>query len=154
MPALGEALRALQHALAEVGVGWYVFGAQAVAVRGVARATQDVDVTLSAVPDVDRVLATLHANGFRGHGRSARGAATAGSGARHHGAQRQSIWAHGFRQLRPERVDTTTAARVAELYPEAPRLKEGAPALGEAVLVPVSGSAPVPFIDVGVGRRS
>lgn len=46
-------------------MGWYVFGAQAVAVRGVARATQDVDVTLSAVPDVDRLLVSLHANGFR-----------------------------------------------------------------------------------------
>lgn len=70
------------------------------------------------------------------------------------GAQVQSIRAHGFRQLHPERVDTTIAARVAELYPEAPRLKDGAPASAGAVLVPVPGNAPVPFIDVGAGRRS
>ena len=70
------------------------------------------------------------------------------------GAQVQSIRAHGFRQLRPERVDLAMAARVAELYPEGPRLKDGAPALGGAVLVPVAGMPPVPFIDVGEGRRS
>lgn len=70
------------------------------------------------------------------------------------GAHVQSIRAHGFRQLRPERVDAAAAARVAALWPETPRLRDGAPPVGAARLVPVPGNPPVPFIDVAPGRRS
>jgi len=44
--ALGEALRSLSRVLDERGLRWFVFGAQAVAIRGAPRATQDVDVTV------------------------------------------------------------------------------------------------------------
>lgn len=46
MSALAEALRALALVLDERELGWFVFGAQAVAVRGAPRATQDIDVTV------------------------------------------------------------------------------------------------------------
>lgn len=45
MSALADTLRALQATFEAFDVPWYVFGAQAVAVRGAPRATQDVDVT-------------------------------------------------------------------------------------------------------------
>ena len=46
MSALGDALRALADELDGRGLRWFVFGAQAVAVRGAPRATQDVDITV------------------------------------------------------------------------------------------------------------
>lgn len=46
MSALGDALRALASELESRGLRWFVFGAQAVAVRGAPRATQDLDVTV------------------------------------------------------------------------------------------------------------
>ena len=46
MSALREALRALAAVLDGRGLRWFVFGAQAVAVRAAPRATQDVDVTV------------------------------------------------------------------------------------------------------------
>ncbi len=46
MSALAETLTALAAALEPLGLRWFVFGAQAVAVRGSPRATQDVDVTV------------------------------------------------------------------------------------------------------------
>lgn len=46
MSALGETLRALAEVFDGEGLRWYVFGAQAIAVRAAPRATQDVDVTL------------------------------------------------------------------------------------------------------------
>ena len=49
MSALGDTLAALAKVLDEREIGWYVFGAQAVAVRGAPRATQDLDITV-AVP--------------------------------------------------------------------------------------------------------
>jgi len=50
MSALGETLQALAGVLDAEGVGWYVFGAQAVAIRGAPRATQDVDITVAIPP--------------------------------------------------------------------------------------------------------
>ena len=47
MSAFGDTLRALDNAFRARAVEWYVFGAQAVALRGAPRATQDVDVTVS-----------------------------------------------------------------------------------------------------------
>jgi hypothetical protein len=44
--ALADTLRELEAAFRTVGVRWYVFGAQAVAVHGAPRATQDLDVTV------------------------------------------------------------------------------------------------------------
>lgn len=41
-----ELLRALSRALAEIEVGWYVFGAQAVLFWGRPRFTEDIDVTV------------------------------------------------------------------------------------------------------------
>ena len=52
MSALGDTLATLARVLDERGLGWYVFGAQAVAIRGAPRATQDVDITV-AVPHQD-----------------------------------------------------------------------------------------------------
>ncbi len=52
MSALGETLSALASVLDGAGIEWYVFGAQAVAIWGAPRATQDVDVTV-AVPKQD-----------------------------------------------------------------------------------------------------
>lgn len=60
MSALGEALADLARVLDGRGIGWFVFGAQAVAVRGAPRTTQDVDVTVRVergeVPDLVRAL--------------------------------------------------------------------------------------------------
>lgn len=51
MSALAETLAALRRALAAQKVRWFVFGAQAIAVRATPRATQDIDVTV----EVDRI---------------------------------------------------------------------------------------------------
>jgi hypothetical protein len=51
MSALAETLRALSRVLDARGLGWFVFGAQAVAVRGAPRTTQDVDVTVDVSRD-------------------------------------------------------------------------------------------------------
>ncbi len=48
MSALGDVLAVLARVFDERRLRWYVFGAQAVSVRGAPRATQDVDVTLLA----------------------------------------------------------------------------------------------------------
>ena len=45
MSAVAEVLSALREVFARRQVAWYLFGAQAVAVRGAPRATQDIDVT-------------------------------------------------------------------------------------------------------------
>lgn len=47
MSALGDTLAALARVLDGRALGWYVFGAQAVAIRGAPRATQDVDITVA-----------------------------------------------------------------------------------------------------------
>ncbi|MBA2319877.1 MAG: hypothetical protein H0V89_01870 [Deltaproteobacteria bacterium] len=66
MSALGDALRSIATALGSVQAAWYVFGAQAVAVRGAPRSTQDLDVTVR----VDRggraaLMTALGAAGLR-----------------------------------------------------------------------------------------
>lgn len=45
-----ELLRQIGEALASVGVGWYVFGAQAAILHGAARLTADVDITVALGP--------------------------------------------------------------------------------------------------------
>lgn len=66
MSALGDTLRALSDVLQARALRWYVFGAQAVAVRGAPRATQDVDVTVE-VPraDLGALVDALAAQGLR-----------------------------------------------------------------------------------------
>ena len=65
MPSLTDALRALSAAMTVTGARWYVFGAQAVAVRGAPRATQDIDVTIDAAGvDVAALRQALSARGF------------------------------------------------------------------------------------------
>lgn len=59
MSALGDTLRVLAKVLDGQGLRWFVFGAQAVTVRGAPRATQDVDVTVE-VPQ-ERVPALMNA---------------------------------------------------------------------------------------------
>ena len=58
MSAVGDVLAILSAVFDEHGLGWYVFGAQAVAARGAPRATQDVDATVSVdrghLPQVGR----------------------------------------------------------------------------------------------------
>jgi hypothetical protein len=65
MSALADTLRSLTAVFDARALGWFVFGAQAVCVRGAPRATQDVDVTLfvarGALPDLVQELA---ANGL------------------------------------------------------------------------------------------
>jgi hypothetical protein len=65
MSALGDTLAALAAAFDHHRVEWYVFGAQAVAVRGAPRATQDVDVTVEVAQErLGEVLDTLAAKGL------------------------------------------------------------------------------------------
>ena len=56
MSALGDCLEALDAVLDNHGLRWFVFGAQAVCVRGAPRATQDVDVTVEVEPNRVRPL--------------------------------------------------------------------------------------------------
>jgi hypothetical protein len=56
---VAETLRALASALDDLGVSWYLFGAQAALVRGSHRLTEDIDVTV--LPG-DVSLAALHAS--------------------------------------------------------------------------------------------
>lgn len=46
-PAPEAALAAFSRVAAELGAGWYVFGAQAVALYGVQRTSADIDVTIA-----------------------------------------------------------------------------------------------------------
>lgn len=62
----GELLADLAEALSEAGVAWYLFGAQAAALYGVARLTADVDVTvrLPANQPAEMLAAVLERHGF------------------------------------------------------------------------------------------
>lgn len=65
MSALGDTLAALARVFDARGIGWYVFGAQAVAIRGAPRATQDVDITVEVARDnLTDLLAALRSGGF------------------------------------------------------------------------------------------
>jgi hypothetical protein len=65
MSALGDALSGLAAAFDARGTRWYVFGAQAVAVHGAPRATQDIDVTVEVRPgELDGLLSVLVTHGF------------------------------------------------------------------------------------------
>ncbi len=65
MSALGDTLAALARVLDGRGLAWYVFGAQAVAIRGAPRATQDVDITVAVSRDqLEALLGSLHAAGL------------------------------------------------------------------------------------------
>jgi hypothetical protein len=46
MSELVETLRSLRASFDALGLRWYVFGAQAAILHGVARATADIDVTV------------------------------------------------------------------------------------------------------------
>jgi hypothetical protein len=62
---LAELLADLAGALARLGVRWYLFGAQAAILHGVARLTADVDVTVSlGARTVSDLVAALHESGF------------------------------------------------------------------------------------------
>jgi Nucleotidyl transferase AbiEii toxin, Type IV TA system len=66
MSALGDTLAVMAAVLDERELPWFVFGAQAVAIRGAPRATQDIDVTV----DVDRarlpeLMQALESRGLR-----------------------------------------------------------------------------------------
>ena len=56
MSAVAEVLGALRRVLDGQGLSWFVFGAQAVAVRGAPRATQDIDITVQVEPTRLRTL--------------------------------------------------------------------------------------------------
>lgn len=65
MSKLDEAFAGLAAAFAELRSRWYVFGAQAAILHGVARATADIDVTLDpAEHETSVIAATLSAHGF------------------------------------------------------------------------------------------
>ena len=64
--ALGDTLRALATVLDELGLAWFVFGAQAVAVRGAPRATQDVDITVDVSRErLAELVTALEARGVQ-----------------------------------------------------------------------------------------
>jgi hypothetical protein len=66
VPTTADLLRALAAVLHQRGHRWYVFGAQALAVHGRARHTDDVDVTVECPPTEARVLwSALEDAGFR-----------------------------------------------------------------------------------------
>ncbi len=66
MSALGETLGALAAVLDARGLRWFVFGAQAVAVRGAPRATQDIDITVEVDrAEVPALMTALQAEGLR-----------------------------------------------------------------------------------------
>lgn len=66
MSAVAEVLGALRRVLDGQGLSWFVFGAQAVAVRGAPRATQDVDITVEVEPTRLRTLVdALESEGLR-----------------------------------------------------------------------------------------
>lgn len=55
---------AIARAMKRLGARWYLFGAQAVALHGAARATQDIDVTVLADFETKRLLAALKREGI------------------------------------------------------------------------------------------
>lgn len=62
---VAELLADLARAFNELGISWYLFGAQACIVYGVARLTADVDVTVRApITPTDEWLSTLEGHGF------------------------------------------------------------------------------------------
>ena len=66
MSALADTLGALARVLDGQGVPWFVFGAQAVSVRGAPRATQDVDVTIDVErPRLRDLIRELESEGLR-----------------------------------------------------------------------------------------
>lgn len=67
MSALADCLQVLSEVFEAEGVPWYVFGAQAVAVRGAPRATQDVDITAKVArgPRREALAGALEAAGVR-----------------------------------------------------------------------------------------
>lgn len=66
MSALGEALASLVRVLDGGGHRWFVFGAQAVAVRGAPRATQDIDITVDVARSrLPQLTIALESEGIR-----------------------------------------------------------------------------------------
>ena len=65
MSAVAETLGALARVLDSRGLRWFVFGAQAIAVRGAPRTTQDVDVTVEIERSrLEELTGALAAAGF------------------------------------------------------------------------------------------
>lgn len=65
MSKLTEALRSLSSALEGLGVGWFLFGAQAAIFRGSRRLTNDIDVTLVLAGEPTQpVVARMQREGF------------------------------------------------------------------------------------------
>ena len=66
MSVVAEVLGVLRRVLDGQGLSWFVFGAQAVAVRGAPRATQDIDVTVQVERSHLRALVqALESEGLR-----------------------------------------------------------------------------------------
>jgi hypothetical protein len=62
-PSVAELLAALGAVFRRLGVRWYVFGAQALAIRGLPRSTADVDVTVLWMTEPNQVLVEALARG-------------------------------------------------------------------------------------------
>ncbi|MYD69614.1 MAG: hypothetical protein F4W89_02555 [Acidobacteria bacterium] len=66
MSAVAEVLDVLRRMLDERGLRWFVFGAQAVAVRGAPRATQDIDITVQVErTGIQALVRSLESAGLR-----------------------------------------------------------------------------------------
>ncbi len=65
MSALGDTLAVLAAVLDDRGIPWFIFGAQAVAVRGAPRATQDIDITIEISRErLPELMQALEAGGI------------------------------------------------------------------------------------------
>lgn len=65
--ALSDLLRSIARVFDDVDATWFVFGAQALAMYGVPRATADVDVTVRLQGTPSQLLASLAKHGFQIH---------------------------------------------------------------------------------------
>ena len=63
-PGLESSLGAVSRAMKRIDARWYLFGAQAVALHGAPRATQDIDVTVLVDGAAEPLLAALRAEGI------------------------------------------------------------------------------------------
>ena len=66
MSAVADTLEILARVLDGQGLSWFIFGAQAVAIRGAPRATQDIDITVEVEHQrLETLIKALESEGLR-----------------------------------------------------------------------------------------